>query len=178
MSGVILIQDNFFEEKILKNIQEEIVKVEMKPPPDETRAYQSSYWFDHKLPVMCELQKLIYKNIKLYFNMEVDVNKVTDVDCMYTMSNAKDHPRPHTDGMATHQCLIYIKGDPLLANGTGFYTPDSEDKLKFHLNLHVGFKENRALFFSSDNWHSPMQWSGPSSWRYSIANFMTMKEKK
>ena len=65
-----------------------------------------------------------------------------------------------------------------MANGTGFYTRDSEDTLKFHLNLNVGFKENRAVFFSSDNWHSPMQWSGESSWRYSIANFMTMKGEK
>ena len=174
----IFVQDNFFENDIFQKIKLEIPTVEFTPPPNETRAYQSSYWFDHKLPVMCEVQILIYKNIKLYFNKEVDLNCVSDVDCMYTMSNAKDHPRPHTDGSATHQCLIYIKGDSHLANGTCFYTRYPEDTLKFHLNLNVGFKENRAVFFSSDNWHSPMQWSGPSSWRYSIANFMTMKGKK
>ena len=74
--------------------------------------------------------------------------------------------------------VLFTLKDPHLANGTGFYTPDPKNELKFYLNLNVGFKENRAIFFSSDNWHSSMQWSGESSWRYSIANFMTLKGKK
>ncbi|HAT67004.1 MAG TPA: hypothetical protein DCS66_20830 [Flavobacteriaceae bacterium] len=180
----IFIQDNFFEDEIFNTIKNEIDTVEFTPPSTETRKYQSTYWFDHKLPMGCDVQRLIYKKIKFYFNEEVDFDSVNDTDCIYTMSNAKDHPRPHRDLMSdipTHlqyQCLIYIKGDSHLANGTGFYTRDLKDKLKFHLHLNVGFKENRAVFFSSDNWHSPMQWSGESSWRYSIANFMTMKGKK
>ena len=174
----IFIQDNFFEEDIFKKIKLEIPTVEFTPPPKKIRDKQSTYWFEHKLPMLCEVQKLIYKNIELYFNKKVDINLITDTSCIYTMSNAKDHPRPHRDSFVTHQCLIYIKGDPHLANGTGFYTPDTKNDLKFYLNLNVGFKENRAIFFSSDNWHSSMQWSGESSWRYSIANFMTMKGEK
>ena len=157
----IFIQDKTYEDEIFNTIKNEIDTVEFTPPSTETRKYQSTYWFDHKLPMGCDVQRLIYKKIKFYFNEEVDFDSVNDTDCIYTMSNAKDHPRPHRDLMSdipTHlqyQCLIYIKGDS-----------------------NVGFKENRAVFFSSDNWHSPMQWSGESSWRYSIANFMTMKGKK
>ena len=39
------------------------------------------------------------------------------------------------------------------------------------ISLHVGYKHNRAKFFSADNYHSPLQWSGNGSVRYSINNF-------
>ena len=57
-----------------------------------------------------------------------------------------------------------MHGPESINNGTGFYK-DNE------LNIHVGFKPNRAIFFSSDVWHTPLQWTGNGSFRYSICNF-------
>jgi len=87
------------------------------------------------------------------------------------MVGASDKPRPHTDEKmgATHQCLIFMCGEESTNNGTGFYSEKNLDELE--LSIHVGFKKNRAIFFSSDVFHSPLQWAGNGSIRYSICNF-------
>jgi hypothetical protein len=60
-------------------------------------------------------------------------------------------------------------GPESINNGTGFF--ERREKGPGQISLHVGFKHNRAIFFSADNYHSPLQWSGNGSFRYSINNF-------
>ena len=90
------------------------------------------------------------------------------------MVGAADKPRPHTDQVigATHQCLIYMHGEESTNNGTGFYHYNMSPE-NLELSIHAGFRQNRAIFFSSDVYHSPLQWAGNGSFRYSICNFFT-----
>ena len=61
--------------------------------------------------------------------------------------------------------LLFIKGEPLLNNGTGFLTNGE-------LSSHIGFIENRALFFNGSKiMHGDLQSFGESSPRYTLNIF-------
>jgi hypothetical protein len=61
--------------------------------------------------------------------------------------------------------LFFVKGEPLLNNGTGFMKGQS-------LSSHIGFIENRALFFNGSKIsHSDLQSFGDSSKRYTLNIF-------
>ena len=89
------------------------------------------------------------------------------INSNYFLSFPNTPAIPHEDG-GEYNCLIYIVGDKLINNGTGFY-----EKLnnKYHLHTHIGFKENRAIFFNSQIDHSSLQFAGNSTPRYVMANF-------
>ena len=160
----IFVQENFFDNNVYLNVVNEMVSVTYSPPNKEMiDPHEGSYWHTHYLPNNCKLQLEIKKLIKKHFNYNI-TNFVERT--IYTMVGATDKPRPHTDEKtgAKFQCLIYMHGPESINNGTGFYK-DNE------LNIHVGFKPNRAIFFSSDVWHTPLQWTGNGSFRYSICNF-------
>ena len=78
---------------------------------------------------------------------------------------------PHQDNV-DFNCLIYLLGNPLINNGTGFYIEQEGNQV---LNSHVGFKENRAIFFDAKIYHSPLQFAGNSTPRYVMANFIKTK---
>ncbi len=162
----VFVQENFFSSEIYSQVVNEMVNAEYAPPDSKSRkAHEGSYWHAHYLPDNCELQKEIKKLIQKHFNY-----KVTNFiyPSVYTMVGATDKPRPHTDETtgSKFQCLIYMYGPESINNGTGFYKDNQ-------LNMHVGFKPNRAIFFSSDVFHTPLQWNGNGSFRYSICNFFT-----
>ena len=147
-----------------------MIKAEYNPPSKERiETHQGTYWHTHTLPNNCDVQVEIKKLIKEKFNFKVS----KFIESAYTMVGASDKPRPHTDKSCnvTHQCLIYMHGEESTNNGTGFYHEVSPEQLE--LSIHVGFKCNRAIFFTSDVIHSPLQWSGNGSFRYSIGNFFT-----
>jgi len=164
----IFIQENFFPLTTYNEIVHQMLEVAYFPPDkDKIEEYQGSYWHTHTLPNQCDVQKQIAILIAKKFNFNVSTFK----ESSYTMVGASDKPRPHTDKdiKTTHQCLIYMYGEESTNNGTGFYHEKSKNK--HELSIHVGFKQNRAIFFSSDVWHSPLQWAGNGSFRYSICNF-------
>jgi len=166
----VFIQENFFSTKLYNEIVQLMIQAEYTPPPKEDiERLQGSYWHTHNLPNDCDVQIEIKKLIKekFYFNVS------NFSDSMYTMVGASDKPRPHKDEKngCTHQCLIFMHGEESTNNGTGFYHMVSPKDLQ--LSIHVGFKCNRAIFFTSDVIHSPLQWAGNGSFRYSICNFFT-----
>ncbi len=166
----IFIQENFFPTKLYNEIVQLMIKAEYIPPPKERiEAHQGAYWHSHTLPNNCDIQVEIKKLIKekFYFN----ISKF--IETHMTMVGASDKPRPHTDLSmgATHQCLIYMHGEESTNNGTGFYHEVSPEHQE--LSIHVGFKHNRAIFFTSNVTHAPLQWAGNGSFRYSICNFFT-----
>ena len=57
-----------------------------------------------------------------------------------------DHFKPHRDN-AKINILIMIHGPTAITNGTVFYTDND-------LDIHVGFRENRAVMFPSNYMHS------------------------
>jgi len=166
----IFIQENFFPIELYNEIVQLMIQAEYNPPGKENiEMHQGSYWHTHVLPNDCDVQIEIKKLIKqkFYFNVSKFIQST------YTMVGAADIPRPHTDEAigATHQCLIYMHGEESTNNGTGFYHKVSSNH--HELSIHVGFKCNRAIFFSSDIFHAPLQWAGNGSFRYSICNFFT-----
>jgi hypothetical protein len=61
--------------------------------------------------------------------------------------------------------LLFVKGEPLFNNGTGFTH-------KNQLSSHIGFVENRALFFNGSKiMHSDLQSFGESTDRYTLNIF-------
>ena len=61
--------------------------------------------------------------------------------------------------------MLYVKGEPLINNGTGFLHDNK-------LSTHIGFVENRALFFNGLQLeHGDLQALGNSSIRYTLNIF-------
>ena len=163
----VFIQENFFPENIYREIVQQMIQAEYIPPAKHQRDHQGSYWHTHELSHDCDVEKEVTKLIKQKFNFDINNFLLST----YTMVGASDKPRPHIDDKfgATHQCLIYMHGQESSNNGTGFY--HQIEPGIYDLSIHVGFKPNRAVFFSSDVYHSPLQWAGNGSFRYSLCTF-------
>ena len=164
----VFVKDNFFSLNIYNEIVQQIISVEYIPPNQEKiKKHGGCYWHDHDLPKNSDVQN----EVKILINKEFNFKISNFLYSSYTMVGANDKPRPHTDEKmgATHQCLIFMYGEESTNNGTGFY--HRKNSAEAELSIHVGFKKNRAIFFSSDVLHSPLQWAGNGSFRYSICNF-------
>ena len=170
----IFVQDNFFEDTFLKQLQKEIVTLEFSSRYQETADDERNAHVDQKIYHQVGLSqesKVVLKvkeNIKKYFSVYIE-----GMNSYYFLSFPNTHAIPHKDG-SVYNCIIYLLGDPLINNGTGFYEKDGDVS---HLHTHIGFKENRAILFSSSIWHSPLQFAGNSTPRYIMANFISVTDK-
>ena len=164
----VFVEENFFPLNIYNEIVQQMISVEYVPPNKrKIKNQEGCYWHSHDLVNNCDVQNQIKVLINKKFNFKISNFFYSS----YTMVGANDKPRPHTDEKygVTHQCLIFMHGEESTNNGTGFY--HRKNSKEAELSIHVGFKKNRAIFFSSDVLHSPLQWAGNGSFRYSIANF-------
>tara|TARA_R100000664_G_C2667390_1_gene80918 strand:- start:49 stop:603 length:555 start_codon:yes stop_codon:yes gene_type:complete len=177
----IRVEDNFFENNKFEEIKEYVDTLNYNPPQTSSiEDNKGCYWFEKQLERGHDLQNLIINILKDRVNLNIDKDyKSKDPDTLecvtkFIMSNAQDGARPHTDNCQI-QCLIFLKGEEILNNGTMFVDKNTKSKeVSFDIHTHIGFKENRAIVFSSDNWHTPAQFLG-GTWRYSIANFFNLK---
>ena len=82
-----------------------------------------------------------------------------------------DHIKPHTDHEVPSviNILIMISGPAAVTNGTVFYYGD---KSNYDLDMHVGFRENRAILFPSDKIHSQHASEVPNLKRYTATLFI------
>jgi len=170
----IYIQDNFFEDNFFKKLQEEVVRLEFKSrykyisetqkeqSPLQTK-YQRTY-HHVQLPLDSPVVEQTIYNIKEFFNYSI-----SNIESNFLLSFPNTPPFPHQDALCTHNCLIYLVGDSLTNNGTGFFEKQGED---LNLHTHIGFKQNRAIFFDSKLWHSHLQFAGNATPRYVMANFI------
>ena len=173
------IQDNFFDPTFLRTLQGEIMGLDfesryldieqnIKLDEKKTSNYQRNYHqvrLNKTAPVVQEL----IKKIKIHFHFST----IEKMYSFYFLSFPNTPAIPHNDS-TDFNCLIYLLGDPLMNNGTGFYIDGpGEEKI---LNSHIGFKENRAIFFDSKIYHSPLQFAGNSTPRYVMANFINVKK--
>ena len=173
------IQDNFFDLTFLRTLQGEIMGLEFESryldietnPGHKAEKGRVVDWdgqrnyhqvkLNKNAPVVQEL----IKKMKIHFNF----SSIKEIYSFYFLSFPNAPAIPHNDPF-NFNCLIYLLGDPLMNNGTGFYIDGpGEEKI---LNSHVGFKENRAIFFDSEIYHSPLQFAGNSTPRYVMANFI------
>lgn len=183
MGGKIFVQDDFFDLATLQKIQKVAVSLEYKTREGaqediHNEKHTKRYYLEHPVPIESEVAREVRRLVKKYFFREVDTyNEKKPHETSYFL--AKPIPAtPHIDARYPgseiyHNCLIYIKGEFLLNNGTGFYENINE---KLHLNTHIGFKENRAIFFNGNIFHASLQWADKnSSFRYCMANFFCLK---
>jgi len=162
----IIIKDNFFSEKILKEIKKDVSNLKftnrsVTVNDDLKNPYQKIY-FNVELNFKHFAVEEVFKNLKKYFS-----NNLNLASSYYFLSTKHEKATPHKDGNGLN-CLIYIKGNYLINSGTGFY--DKRDD-NFVLNTHVGFQENRAIIFDSNIFHSSLQFNENCGTRYAMANF-------
>ena len=73
--------------------------------------------------------------------------------------------KPHIDTKyGTVNLYLQIEGQTKLNHGIGFYTDNN-------LDIHVGFKENRAILFNSDIWHTSLV--DEKTWRTTLTCFIS-----
>ena len=65
--------------------------------------------------------------------------------------------------------MIMLKGIESITNGTVFY---DKDKDNYDLNINVGFKENRAIQFPSNHYHSQHASNIPNMKRFTATLFI------
>ena len=152
--------DNFLDEETLKSLQDTLTQLKYeKVKNPEGQLYGLRHTFDKSIN-----NDPLLKLIKQYFfphrNLEpISVNA-------HQREN-KEKPLFHIDDDKGNVAnfLLFVKGEPLLNNGTGFLHNEK-------LSSHIGFIENRALFFNGLKIpHSDLQSFGDSSKRYTLNIF-------
>ena len=165
----IFVVENYFPKDIHKLICENALQINFVPPPPQHRAgvEKSSgtdggaYWFYENIPSDSDVAKECFKQIKSKFLHDPKSMEAA----FYTIVSPQKQFAPHVDKQGKYQVLIYLMGDDTVNNGTGFYKQNGND---FILDTHIGFRPNRAILFTKDNYHAPLLWAGNSSMRYSI----------
>ncbi len=155
------IKDNFLEEKLYKSIYDKIpfytYSQDYKYEEGDTNAH-----LFYGAPVEKNISDYLREKCQKLYNKKFKENYSA-----YTMV-ARTTPMVHADigPNCTHQIIVYVRGDESLHRGTGFYV---DNKGYRELNTHIGFKQNRGIFWESSAFHSPLIWSDDNkSKRFSI----------
>ena len=177
MKSNIYIQDNFFEDNFLKKIQKEIVSMQFSSryndiATNDKKNLNISQRTYHQVDLSQD--SLVVSEVKHKIKQHFNVGGIQEMLSYYFLSFPNTNPIPHND-KSVYNCLIYLLGDTLINNGTGFYEKNQNEYI---LHTHIGFKQNRAIFFSSSIWHSPLQFAGNSTPRYVMANFIDKTDKE
>jgi len=177
---MIKVIDNFFNKDLLKKIQNHIV----------TNIYYTPRWLDGKektkenyygdrfaLVDDPKLTKVFVENAENKFKIKI---KKLNNDSGIDLRNI-EYFKPHTDPFKIN-ILIMLSGKTSVTNGTVFYhkLPDgAEGKMKdieqgvpCELDMHVGFRENRAIMFPSNKIHGPNIEKSKDQSRYTASLFI------
>jgi len=168
----IIIKDNFFEEKVYKEILFDIsrLKFQNKSTVDNGRDNKNDY---QKIYFIVPLNQNHFAVEETQKNIEEILDaKINILESNYFLSTKHIEASPHFDASQIN-CLVYLKGLELMNSGTGFY---KKEKDKFIPNLNVGFKENRAIIFDSKIHHASLQFNEGCASRYVMANFIDYEE--
>ena len=157
MLPTIQIKDNFLTKKEFKILNSNVDKISYVTIKDDK---DDIFGFRHPFKRNSENEWLFKKIKKQFFP---DTNLKVSTSCYHFRNNNKKVLN-HTDDN-DYNFILYLKGNELVYNGTGFYT-------KNNLNTYIGFVENRAIFFDGrNNMHTDLQALGESSFRYTINIF-------
>ena len=173
---MIKIIDNFFSENDLKSVQNFALTKAFYTPryfdytteKSEKNYYGARWEFQHDK----KLQDLFIKQAESKFKIKI---KKLNISSGIDQRNL-NHFKPHTDHrMPTKiNILIMISGPTAVTNGTVFYVGEENN---CSLDMHVGFRENRAILFPSDKIHSPHASKVPNLKRYTATLFVTDYEE-
>jgi hypothetical protein len=156
MLPTIQIKDNFLNKKELSILLNNLNNISYKAMNNDDGNYGFRHEFERNLK-----NEWFFKKIKKQFfpNINLKVNKGS-----YHLRHNFKKVMSHED-KEDYNFILYLKGDELVYNGTGFY-------YKNKLNTYLGFVNNRALFFDGkNNVHTDLQALGKSSPRYTINIF-------
>jgi len=153
---VIKIIDNFFDKDVLSKIQQHITtKIYYTPKwfVGQEKTKETYYGDRFLLNNDSELQDTFIKQAENKFKIKItDLDKSSGID----LRNL-DHFKPHIDPYKIN-ILIMLHGPIAIENGTVFYYVDrelSDDyESEYTLDIHVGFRPNRAVLFPSTWLHS------------------------
>jgi len=166
----IKIKDNFFSKEDFDKIYS--TGENMSFVPDQlvyNDAQNSHVWFTKDAPE--DIQKIIIKNVSKYFNKKIIKLPV----CQYTFVFKSDKVEAHMDANPDNdfQTLIYVKGNPEIHCGTGFYV---EKDNEYVLNTHVGFMPNRLVSWTPNVYHAPLSFTDEFKPRISLTTQYKFKE--
>tara|TARA_R100000541_G_scaffold27785_2_gene37124 strand:+ start:1419 stop:1949 length:531 start_codon:yes stop_codon:yes gene_type:complete len=159
--------DNFFNIETLESLQETLLNLKYKEAENEDGTYGKK----HVFPLHQFQNDPLLKKIKDFF---FPYSRLEPISISAHLRNNNKKPLVHLDAKQDNiaNFLLFVKGEPLLNNGTGFFIDGK-------LSSHVGFVENRALFFNGSKiWHSDLQSFGESSPRYTLNIFYREKKAK
>ena len=167
---MIRIIDNFFEDKDLRTIQNFALTKAFYTPrflsnsPEKTDKY--SYGSRWPLNNDIKLLKMFTEQTELKFKIKI---KELHVDSGIDQRKLTIF-KPHIDEGSVLNMLVMLSGPTAVTNGTVFYTDGN-------LDIHVGFKENRAILFPSYKFHSPHANEESNITRYSATLFINDYEE-
>ena len=152
--------DNFLDKDSLESLQKKMLSVSYAPAKASDKVH---YGYEHHFAVDHFKNDPLLKKVKDTFHSSENLKPV---EIRAHLRHNTAQPHVHRDGEGIFSFLLYVKGDPLLYNGTGFYGLDKK------LSSYIGFAENRAIFFNAGRiWHTDLQALGESSPRYSLNIF-------
>ena len=159
--------DVFLDETTLKSLQDTITKLEYQEVKNpEGQLYGLRHTFNRSI-----YDDPLLKLIKQYFFPHRNLEPIS-VSAHLRKNNKEPLFHIDDDRNNVANFLLFIKGEPLLNNGTGFMHNNQ-------LSSHIGFVENRALFFNGLKIpHSDLQSFGDSSKRYTLNIFYREVTKK
>ena len=165
----IKIKDDFLKNSKFKDLYDKVPFYNYSHSSNSIK-YENHIWYS--APAPDDVTEDLRKQCEKEFNLKLKVRF-----CSFTML-ATVEPIVHCDyseNECSHQVIVYLRGNENLNKGTGFYTTKDGSS---ELNTHVGFKQNRAIFWNAEVYHSPLNWSADDkSKRFSlIAQFKELNE--
>ena len=173
---MIKIVDDFFLKKDLKVIQDFALNKAFYTPQffDGTIEKNKKNFYGNRwhLGHNPDLFNLFKKQSEDKFKIKIKkVNHNSGID-----QRNLDHFKPHHDGeQGKINILIMISGPTAVTNGTVFYHGDLQN---YDLDIHVGFRENRAVMFPSRKVHSQHASIVPNLKRYTSTLFIEDYEEE
>ena len=168
---MIKIIDDFFEDEDLKKIQDFALNKAHYVPKfffdTAEKTKENFYGNKWHLDDDQDLKKLFIKQAELKFKLKINhIAPASGID-----QRNLDHWKPHQDKFKEIKTniLIMLSGPTAVSNGTVFYYGTLDDCV---LDIHVGFRENRAILFPSDWIHSPHVSNVPNLKRYTASLFL------
>lgn len=168
---MIKIINDFFKKEDLEKVKDFALNYAFYTPKyfdgSKVRNKMSHYGNRYLLQNNPELFDLFKKQAEIKFKVKINkINESSGID----LRNL-DHFKPHTDHRtpAKINILIMISGPTAVTNGTVFYEGTEENCV---LDTHVGFRENRAIWFPSNKIHSQHASKVPNLKRYTSTLFI------
>ena len=161
---MIYIIDNFLEESLFKDLKAFSKSDKIRYTPkyfDNTleKSDENTYGFRQKIDAKSDLVHVLKKTCLKKFKYKINKIHSCGLD-----KRKLTLFKPHIDSnISKINFYLQIEGQTNLNHGIGFYTDNN-------LDIHIGFKENRAILFDSNILHTPLV--DKEVWRTTLTIFI------